>query len=422
MIPCQTQLLPDDVECDELASALRFSLGQRGNGARGIVDERFREAMSDVIQGIQNHGRFDFLKRFIAHGSMLPSWESHFANTARALNDDELASFVDFVSGHMVTKFQGRLAEILSTTELASVVEKLKAEGSASETATVFRGSAVRCLPRHQARKIGRRCEVSKGIQGPDGIVVSVEPENRLVIHAIIEIKSTYVSPCKVAAQFNGHLAALVRGVKIGHEWFDAKAVQMGNTGGRETSAVARIFVQPARWLLTCGFHFEPTVNGGRRLVMQDQQLPVTADTCAKDEAHGWHVVTLAWSYDALRAAAFGLARGYMAEVGEALARNPDPDVPLRTDMSPAEAGPNDLLHQLHVAMARQADVEPDAERRKKTIELYNVLAFGWALGHGYRDADGMPAMMYPEDLDRLSQKAESGQNNKGTPAPHRSM
>jgi hypothetical protein len=409
MIPCQTRLLPDDVECAELASALRVSLGHRGSDALGIVDERFREAMSDVIQGIQNHGRFDFLRRFIAHGSLLPSWESHFVDRPRALSDDELVSFVDFVSGHMVTKFQGRLAEVLSTTGLTSLVEKLKAQGSASENATVVLGSAIRCLPRHERRKIGCHLEATKGIQGPDGIVVSVEPENRLVIHAIIEIKSTYVSPRKLAVQFKRHLAAVARGVKVGHEWFDGNTVQMGSTGGREPGAVAQIFVQPARWLLTRGFHFERTENAGRRLVMQDQQLPVTGDTNAKDETHGWHVVTLAWSYDALRAAAFCLTRGYMAEVGEALARNPDPDVAMRTDMSPAEAGPNDLLHQLHVAIARQADMEPNAERRKKAIELYNVLAFGWALGHNYRDADGVPDMMYPEDLDRISETVEPG-------------
>ncbi|MEJ2737366.1 MAG: hypothetical protein P8189_28055 [Anaerolineae bacterium] len=59
------------------------------------------------------------------------------------------------------------------------------------------------------------------------------------------------------------------------------------------------------------------------------------------------------------------------------MARNPDPDVSLRTDMSPAEAGPNDLLHQLHVAIVRQAEMETNAERRSSTIELYNVLAFG---------------------------------------------
>lgn len=403
MIPCQTRLLPDDVECAELASALRASLRHRGDGNRESADERFREAMSEVIQGIRNHGRFDFLKRFIAHGSLLPPWESKFSNTPRALNGDELVAFVNFVSGHMVTKFQGCLAEILSTPVLAGVVEKLRADGSISKTATLVLDNAIRCLPRRKSRKNRRRHKASKGIQGPDGLVVTAETDNRLVIHAIIEIKSTYVSPSRIAAQFDRHLAALARGVKIGHDWYDAQSVQMGSTEGREAGDVVRVFVQPARWLLTRGFHFEPTENGGRRLLMQDQKLPVSSDACVEDEARGRRVVTLAWSYDALRAAAFCLARGYMAEVGEALASNPDPDVPLRTDMSPAEAGPNDLLHQLHVAIARQKDMEPDAERRKKTIELYNVLAFGWALGHDYRNADGMPEMMYPEDLDRLS-------------------
>ncbi len=87
-----------------------------------------------------------------------------------------------------------------------------------------------------------------------------------------------------------------------------------------------------------------------------------------------------------------------MAEVGEALAS--DTEVTMRTDMTAAEAGRNDLLHELHVAIARQADAEPDRMRRDKTIELYNVLGFGWALGHGFRGADGRPRMMHVEDLE----------------------
>ena len=208
MIPGQTRLLPDDVECADLAGALRASLGNRGTGSGEIADGRFREAMSDVIRGIQNNGRFDFLKRFVAHGSLLPSGETHFENSPRALNDDELASFVDFVSGHMATKFQGRLAEVLSATELARLVGRLQAEGSAPKDATLVLGSQIRCLASHHGRKIGRGREVPKGIQGSDGIVVAVGPEKRLVIHAIIEIKSMYVSPCKVEAQFTSHLAA----------------------------------------------------------------------------------------------------------------------------------------------------------------------------------------------------------------------
>ena len=372
-----------------------------------IADERFREAMSDVIQGIQNHGKFEFLTRFVVHGSLLPTWETQFVDTPRAVNDDELAMFVNFITGHMVTKFQGRLAEILSMASLANMVDRLKAESSIPENATLVPGSAIRCASSHQRRRIGTQSEDARGIQGPDGMIVSFEQDDRIVIHAIVEIKSTYVSPKRLAAQFKGHLAAIARGVRIGQDWFDANRVLMGSRETGEAGTVARIAARPAQWGLTREFRFEPTPNGNRRLVMQDQQLPVTGESFAKDETYGWHVVTLAWSYDALRAAAFCLAHGYMAEVGEVLARNPDPEVPLRTDMSPAEAGPNDLLHQLHVAIARQAEMEPNPERRRNTIELYNVLAFGWALGHGYRDAEGMPEMMYPEDLDRIAQSAK---------------
>lgn len=238
-------------------------------------------------------------------------------------------------------------------------------------------------------------------------MVVTVEPKKRLRVHAIIEVKSMYVSPSSLEKQFKKHLAAVARGVKIGDEWFKTDLDRMGTAGRTGTKVVIRILVRSADWLLTRSFRFEPTGNGVRQLVMEDQQLPLTDDKCAKDEKHCWYVVTIAWSYDALRAAALCLARGYMAEVGEALAKNPDPDVPLRTDMSPQQAGPNDLLLQLHIAIVRQADTESDADRRKKTIELYNVLSFGWALGHNYRDAAGKPEMMYPEDLDRLSQKGE---------------
>ena len=48
--------------------------------------------------------------------------------------------------------------------------------------------------------------------------------------------------------------------------------------------------------------------------------------------------------------------------------------------------------------------METNAERRSSTIELYNVLAFGWYMGHALRGAEGMPSMMDPEDLDRLCQ------------------
>jgi hypothetical protein len=62
MNPIQTILLPDDVDCPELAYALRTSLGKSEAESQELANDNFREAMSEVIQGIQRHGRFDLLR------------------------------------------------------------------------------------------------------------------------------------------------------------------------------------------------------------------------------------------------------------------------------------------------------------------------------------------------------------------------
>ena len=49
--------------------------------------------------------------------------------------------------------------------------------------------------------------------------------------------------------------------------------------------------------------------------------------------------VGLSWSHDALRAAAFNLTHGFMAEIGEALASDPDYAPGVRSDMTPADVG-----------------------------------------------------------------------------------
>lgn len=177
--------------------------------------------------------------------------------------------------------------------------------------------------------------------------------------------------------------------------WHPPRCVHLaGGTSGRN---VARIYVRPSLWLLARGFRFEAR-EGGSNLVMDEQELPPIGNVVRRLSPNTW-MVELAWSYDVLRAASFRLAHRYMVEVGEALATDEEFSTGLRTDMTAAEAGMNDLLVELHVAIARQADAEPRPRRRQKTIELYNVLAFGWALGHDFRDGDGDPCMMDVQDL-----------------------
>src|SRR5688572_28790853 len=119
-----TRLTPDSVGMPALAHDLRLSLG---GGPEDDTNSGFGLALSAVIEGIRRHGRFDLLKRFVAHGSLLPPQATRFKDTPRALDDDELANFVDFVSSHMVTKFQGCVAEVLALPELERLVAKWKA-------------------------------------------------------------------------------------------------------------------------------------------------------------------------------------------------------------------------------------------------------------------------------------------------------
>ena len=76
----------------ELAEALRAALTTQVVDAEQSAEHLFRAEMADVIAGIRNNGRFEFLKRFVAHGSLLPPWATRSENTPRALNDEELSS------------------------------------------------------------------------------------------------------------------------------------------------------------------------------------------------------------------------------------------------------------------------------------------------------------------------------------------
>lgn len=129
----RTRLGITDLCFPELERAVESALtglpaaGAKGGKAR--CAERFQREMESVLRGIEVRSRFQLLKRFIAHGSLLPPWEHKFINSPQALNDDELAACMDFVLGHMISKFQGKLAEMLAIAPLGKLVLRLKREG-----------------------------------------------------------------------------------------------------------------------------------------------------------------------------------------------------------------------------------------------------------------------------------------------------
>lgn len=394
-----TALGLDDLGCGPLARDVWTSL-DRTRSCHGreedpcpTPEQIFDAAMVNVIRGIEARQRFQILKRFIAHGSLLPSWDTMSANSADPLDDEELAACVDFISGHMVQKFQGRLAELLASAPLSDLVRTLRDSGRLPQNVTLVFGGVIRCAGRSAKPQVDPCGRV--GIQGPDALVFRPLSESEIEICLLAEIKSMYVSPGDLRRQCDGHIASVRRGVCLGGRWYSGAQIRTASSSGP-----TRVFVRPVAWKLTRNYRIEPDSRGIRQILMEDQELPAESGQTEQTGSDAWSI-RLAWSHDALRAAAFCLAHRYMRTIGTALAQ--DPETATRTDMSAEEAGENDFLAQLHVAIARQDDSEPDRVRRQKTIELYNVLGFGWALGHGYRDERGKPSMLYLDDLARRS-------------------
>ena len=383
--PVRTRLALRDIGCEQLERDLAAALVDRWRDTQAEpttpppdANLLFRASLEEVIRAVQMMRRFALLKQFIVHGSLLPSWDTKSKDSQNPLRDDELLNCVNFITGHMVTKFQGELAEILAWQPLKDLTVDLQAKDDLARGGCLVFGDAIRC----------RSSRGGGSVKGPDALYVTVSPNGMICIHSIAEVKSGYVRPARLDRQIGGHLAALRRGVSINGKWYESR--QIG-----EDDRLLVVYVAPSPWPMSRRFHFEPGADG-RLLVMDGQNLPpITPPLPSEVRDRVWKV-TLAWSHEALRAAAFQLTHGYMAEVGEALAAAGL----ARTDMSPGDAGMNDLLHQLHIGIFRQQEVEPNKERRAKTIELYNVLGFGWALGHHFRDEDGDITMLYPEDLE----------------------
>lgn len=398
----RTQLSLRDIEFPALAKELRDALLMKGTrGARDwrTADRLFRVEIASVIQGIQSRGRFALLKRFIAFGSLCPPNSDQDAVSGSPLVDAELVRCVDFIFGHMVTKFQGKLAEILAGESLQRLTTRLIEEERLPRDARLIPGRSIRVRSRSS---ISSKPEsAGSGVEGPDGLLASIVSEAAIHIYGVVEVKSMYVSPAHLRSQTTKHAIAAKRGVAIDGVWFDTLKTRIGCDKKTDTPPqLYRVFVQPSTWSVPQQFRFEPTLGGGRSLITENVE-PLAKDTSR--EIDPWtSSIQLRWSRDALRGAAFGLAHRYMVEVGLALATDPEPGYRFRTDMHPSDVGPNDILHQLHVAIFRQLACEPDPKRLQKTLELYNVFGFGWALGNNYRDDSGHPSMLYPEALDEL--------------------
>ncbi len=259
-----------DLRCPALAGDIRGALkahcdfSSRRKCSPSSIDSAFRFAMDDVVRVIrEKHGRrFDLFKQFIVNGSLLPSWDTSSKNSGHPLNDEEVASCIDFITGQMVTKFQGKLAELLSIAPIIEIVRGLDVNWVFPQNVSIVLGSDIRCRPQIIRGKLVEG-GYPKGVDGPDIIAFRKTCCGRIQILLVGEIKSMRVSFSSLRRQMAKHLTAISRGLSIRGKWYDRDKILMGMPCRRKGEGrVIQVYVRPSSWHLTRKFHLVPDAQG----------------------------------------------------------------------------------------------------------------------------------------------------------------
>ena len=397
------ELLRDDLAAD-LQRGLADSLAGGAVFAEGTDPlTLFRAALAGAIRDIEAHPRGEDFISFLLKGPHDQEGPIPAELRAKRISDEQAATVVNFITGHMVKSFQGALAELLAVAPCLSRLRRRQQQGAVPTEARLFVGDAVK------VRQL-RRPAFAKGADFHFLIAPAPSETNdapAVTLLGIGEVKSNFTPAARLAAQVEKHRARPRSGVRLGNRECSVATL----AGGAATFSVV---VQPDDWRLPRTLRWEPTGNG--RQLHLDRGAPTHPDDRIEQiSAKDWRI-TLRWSREALAAAAYDMTFWYMEKVGEVIYRQRS-DLPKNwTEMSAAEVGRNAAKQMLHYAVFRFLP-----HRSKRTapfhlplnhaVALYNTYGFGYALGMNYRGEDGFRDMLYPEDLDEI---ATSGVTTNG--------
>lgn len=349
------------------------------------VWEIFKSSLDAAIRDIKKHPRGKLFRRLLEYGPHHPDEpESLSSDGETTLSDPECGECVQFIFSHMVNRFKGELAELLSLEPCLQLVHQLQTEGLLPEGIKLYWGDMVQ-----ERRRTGRTDGESKPqwgdfTKGADGLIVEpVSSKNksandRLTIHGVIEIKSMPLSKRKILMQIQRHISRLNGGVKLNETIWPPDQIDISN--------VLRIMVIPSTWKLSREWRSVNT-ESGRKIVLPEPSSPHIQTCLEKLLPNGWKI-KLAWSRESLNQAAYEMTFWYMSQVGrhvyatKALPKNWE-------GMTPEEAGYNAVKMMLYYMPLRYL-----TERRERlAIKLYNVYSFGYPLGADSKD------MLWPDDF-----------------------
>lgn len=374
-----------------LASAVHKSVGSAlrcpfihiidGNTAWDV----FKRSLDAAIRDIGKHPRGKLFRRLIEYGPYHPDApESVTSDGESTLSDTECGLCVEFIFSHMVNRFKGELAELLSIEPCLELVHKLKNEGLLPKGVNLYWGDMVQERRRTKTMKGKFNVRWGSFAKGADGLIVEqissqhVNPKNVLKIHGVIEVKSMPLSKRKVLDQINSHISRLNGGVKLGAMIWPPDQISY--------SSMLRIIVVPSTWKLSRKWYNVKT-DRGRKIVLSEPSEPPIQTRAEKLQPNLWRI-KLAWSQELLNQTAYEMTFWYMSQVSMHVYTKKS--LPKGWEyMTAKEAGYNAIKMMLYYILLRHI-----SERQSRlAIKLYNVYSFGYPLGVDSKD------MLWPEDF-----------------------
>ena len=338
----------------------------RGNSVWSV----FEYSLDAAIRDIEQHPRGKLFRRLIEFGPHHPDVPRVLTSDGKTtLSDPECGLAVNFVFFHMVNRFKGELAELLSIEPCLALMKELQEEGNVARDVQLFLGEIIE----ERGRKTGSRGYTSF-TKGADGLLACRQNEPRpdssesVAVAGIVEVKSMRVAKKTVFKQIRRHLVRLRGGLRLHEHEFKPNQVSAN------ASQLLRIMVVPSTWRLDRRWRRRKTGTGSALDFWELEETP----TQTKKERLGskdWKI-TLAWSEEALEQAAYEMTYWYMSQVGEHVYSRKE--LPKEWEgMTPKGAGFNAIKMMLYYFPLR-----PLSTRKKlRALKLYNVYSFGYPNG-----------------------------------------
>jgi len=354
-------------------------------GGEKTVWDVFKQSLDSAIRDIEKHPRGLLFHRLIEYGPHHPDDpESLNSDGETTLSDPECGKCVQFIFSHMVNRFKGELAELLSFKPCLELINQLRNKELLPKGVKLYFGDLIQ--ERRRTRIGDGRSSEQWGsfAKGADGLIVenrslfNDNSDNILNIYGVIEVKSMSLSTNKIISQIKNHIFRLKGGLKLDRMTWSSDQIILSN--------LLSIIVVPSTWKLSREWSSIKKDQGRKIVLSEPSELPFLTQI-EQLKLDLWKI-KLAWSQDALNQAAYEMTFWYMSQVGKHIYVNKT--LPKEWEnMSAEEAGYNSIKMMLYYFPLRYLS----KRQENLAIKLYNVYSFGYPLGIDSKE------MLWPEDF-----------------------